>query len=180
MPKAYPAELRAKAAAMHAQGVRPILISQELGLSQAIVLKWITRYGWTRARDSALTILKNENQKSITHKLAEVQIKEALSDQLVTDAVAAKEIKRRNGKHALQIQADLEPLVRNAARVFGWGQETGQRQLVNIQLLAPGAMTIASANDRQAPVDIESKHPLLDVEATTTETETPFDRPDGV
>jgi len=123
--KALPLETRALCQSLFAQGFTPPVISQKTGVRTATISRWAYVYQWVSSRDKAQAIQSEEEAKSIAERSAGVR--DQLASAIERHARQFAEVPTKNGRHALALESKAEPLVRNAAKVFGW--EPGQQTL---------------------------------------------------
>ena len=143
MPKAHPKELRELAFSLYLQGLTLPKVAEHVKLPVRCVQGWCTRQDWRQRKAQVQAKIAEVPAKSAALAVAEqsVRTRELLAATLKTDADAFANIYRRSGLHALELNAKAEPLVRNAAKVFGW--EPG----VSVQIGIIGESTASDFDD---------------------------------
>lgn len=126
------------AQALFMQGFGYKTIGDKTGLNPETIKTWIRRGKWSDLRGKLSTHLTQSITTpliAVTVQNASKQVREDLSQSIAatTRLLSAKQPKSL--KQALAIQAELEPTVRNASKIFGWDQQS-QSTLLDIKSLS--------------------------------------------
>jgi hypothetical protein len=142
---------------LFAQGLPHHAIAKRIGANPDAVRQRAVRGQWSQLRDAIEADSVRVVEKTIDHVLAgySADTRKALGRSIVE---TAQSIPRPRGfKHATRIQSELEPLVRNAKTVFGWGNDDGSKASVRIGVLN---LATVQALPNTEPLGLDTKHAL--------------------
>ena len=154
MAATHPKPVREAAKAMYVTGKPQSEIARALGVNPNSIKNWARSYGWKEAREAAQRVIPvSVHLEAVAGRptLQELdrRARGALAEATAADAERFAAIKREDGEHALAVHERAEPLVRNAAKIFGW--EPGTQ--ITIQ-----AAAFAGATDYLEEEKVEEAH----------------------
>lgn len=135
--------------ALYLQGVKLSTIADQTGANPVAIRSRARRLNW---RSSALQVQSNIAQSA---RLALIQqseaTKRALGSVITKSAQVLERVQINSKGEACRINADMEPVVRNAKVVFGWRDEE-TKPIVNI-----GTLQSITLNTEPAPVPVQDQ-----------------------
>jgi hypothetical protein len=142
---------------LFAQGMSPKVIASQVGASLEAVHKRAQRGQWSVLADKTRSVAVQCAEHAVETVLSgySLDTRKALG-RAITEHVA-KIPSAKGWKHANRIQQELEPLVRNAKTVFGWGNDDGSKASVRIGVLN---MATVQALPNTEPLGLDTKHAL--------------------
>ena len=173
---AHPKETKEKCKLLWYQGVRPHLICVETGVKPGTLKTWIKRGGWARAVAEGQAIMVNRGITALTRETtAQLEGASSALREQFANLLAKGAEKLANAplvesiSHVKEFGDALEPLVRSAKIVHGWGSE-GQAGLILGDLLS------SDQTPTEIAASVESVNPVTEVnqpaiEPTTSNTE---------
>jgi len=144
VPKAIAKPVRDFVHSLYLQGVKTDTIAQEAKrqynavVCPNLVLKWADRYGWKAVQAITRTTLeKRVTEPILTGNVAKQgqSVREQLAQSLAETGNLLSKRPLKGLKGALAVQAALEPMVRNANKVFGWDQQSSST-IASVQSLS--------------------------------------------
>jgi len=117
------------------QGTANKVICEKFGIKGPTLQTWINRYGWRTLQTKSVSFLKERHEPIMAESVAKASIaaRNRLAEHLVRCVDRLEDPKTE--RKAMEQQADLEPLVRNAEKLFQWSQAS-QSSLVNVSSLS--------------------------------------------
>ena len=134
--------------AMYAQGLGPKEISVRTGVSSNVIATRASRGNWSRLTTACASIVHASARNAVRDIVDEESGRARKKLSVLIDRHLDKIPEARSWKHAASLQRDLEPLVRNAKCVYGWG-EPDAAGAVRIGVIR-NAVIITSSNDDSA------------------------------
>lgn len=146
---------------LYAQGIPAATIAARIGVSHDCLRQRALRQGWSRLRDELAHSASLATEKAIDTILDghSSDTRKALGKAMAQHVALMPQA--TGWKQAVRLQEDLEPLVRNARVVFGWGE--GDKQGV-VQI------TNLSAHVTLREREPASTTPVLEAECTSSST----------
>jgi hypothetical protein len=151
-------DIRERVKLLYFQGVRPEVICSETGVKRGTLRTWINRYGWLRTVHAAQAMLTKRGERVVSfcpvpESSASQRTRTKLGNAL--EKVAAK-LEEYNPKASLRdirkVGKALEPLVRSAKIIHGWGNE-GPTGLVMAGMLAEDPEPVQAIDIDSEPVN---------------------------
>jgi hypothetical protein len=140
------------------QGTKASIISERCGVTKTAIEKRAYRLKWADLRTSTTQFMVTQSQPLLSESVAQASIasRKAIAERI--RQAAALVPAPTSYRQAMQQQCDLEPMVRNAEKLFQWSQSS-QSSLVNVSSLskehtlsvdAPAVQQIGPTMDVQA------------------------------
>lgn len=123
-------DLRERVKRLYFQGIRPEVICGETGVKRGTLRTWINRYGWLRTVNAAKVMLEKRETRVLSIQPAppsagSTEARETLAKVIQKAAGKLAEVNPGpNLKELRKVGKALEPLVRSAKIVHGWGSES--------------------------------------------------------
>lgn len=123
-------ELRERCKALYLRGLRPTSIAAETGVSTAVIHVWINRHGWKVLRNATeLTLDKRQGRvlsiMPAAPSAASNRTRDALAKVIEKHTEALAQVNAKADVKAIRkVGKALEPLVRSAKIVHGWGNDS--------------------------------------------------------
>ena len=142
------------------QGLKPDIIAERYGVTKTSIVVRARRNNWIQMRTNVSNVLISQSKPMLAESVASASIaaRKKLSEHLVKCVDSVPEPK--SFSDAMRQQSKLEPLIRNAEKLFQWSQ-AGQSSMVSIQSLSQDAQ-VGQLSDGPAA-------PMIDVTPVSTE-----------
>ncbi len=166
----------AMAATLLSQGLNYEQAAQQVGAKNGNSLKvGLFRRGvsQTATRSGEFAVVRATQVATRVVNAASDRLKEEMSGLLATHTGALSQIKpRANLKHIMRVGMALEPLVRSAKVVHGWGDEQAQGLIISMKEADPDAATVdvtsvtSSVNELADPTCAPATGTTTDIQPT--------------
>jgi hypothetical protein len=144
MAQALPMAVREFVHALFLQGLHHKAIIEEtkrqhgVAVRPSVIRQWSARYNWSTTVAQTRTVLERRvSEPILTSQVAKQSqsVREKLADSISHASLLLAKQPARGLKGALAIQEALEPMVRNANKVFGWDQQSSST-IASVQSLS--------------------------------------------
>lgn len=147
---------------LYIQGIPPHKIEERTGVKAKTIHTRATRGQWRRVQAKVIEELRIHTPMLSDHVAkASIETRNVLANSLreLSTHIAAPKSKPRSLKQAVKLQADLEPAIRNAERIFGWSQQS------STTAFSSQVLSEAPPNELESPTD----KPAIEVQSSPAE-----------